>query len=45
MAVGGADESKKYSKIMASTVVVVHVVCALKRPIKNFPSGQSTILT
>ena len=32
-------------KIMASTGIFVRVVCALKHPIKYFPSLTSTILT
>ena len=32
-------------KIMASTGVFVRVVCALKRPIHNFPCSPSMILT
>jgi hypothetical protein len=32
-------------KIMASTGVLVHVVCALKHSIENFPSQESMIST
>jgi hypothetical protein len=32
-------------KIIASTSVFVHVVCALKNSIENFPSQPSMILT
>jgi hypothetical protein len=32
-------------KFMASIGVFVRVVCALKRPISNFPCSSSTILT
>ena len=32
-------------KIMASTGVFVRVICALKHPIKNFPSQSSMNLT